>query len=132
MTHAADHLPLFVYGTLMSGQPAHKRLAGSMLRLEKAQLQGVSLHVVSWYPLAAPGDGEVHGEVVWLRSEGYAELLTALDAYEGDEYTRVVRSVRIPGGDTISCWVYLATAATAARYPRVPDGDWRTHLNQGR
>ncbi len=47
----------------------------------------------------------VHGEVARL-PEGRA-LLDDLDAYEGDEYKRVVRIATLPDGEQISVWVYM-------------------------
>ncbi len=91
------------------------------VRMEAAQLEGVTLHVVSWYPLAAPGQGVVRGEVMWLRAEEYVRVLAELDAYEGDEYARVVCMVHLLDGEDdereVACWVYLGTAAEASCYP---------------
>ncbi len=132
MHQSTDHLPLFVYGTLMSDQPAYGRLAAAVVRTEAARLAGATLHVVSWYPLAAPGQGVVCGEVMWLAKEEYARVLAELDAYEGDEYERVVRMVRLldreDEDDKVACWLYLGAAAEAAAHPEAPGGDWRTYL----
>ena len=98
-------------------------------------MEGATLHVVSWYPLAAPGQGVVRGEVMWLATEEHACVLAELDAYEGDEYERVVRMVRLldrEDDDEIACWLYLGATTEAARSPRVPGGDWRAYLGTGR
>lgn len=121
MTTGSDTPYLFVYGTLMSG--AHTtlgieerlRLASESSSLGPASLAGVQLYELGEYPGALPtGDigAIVHGEAVLLSAaHGSFEWL---DEYEGfapgaddNEYDRVVRQVRLAGGETIDAWVYL-------------------------
>jgi len=121
---------LFVYGTLMSG--AHTALGKSQrLRLAResdslgpASIAHVHLYDLGRYPGAVAGGGEddvVHGEAVLLSAP--QPTLAWLDAYEGSEYDRVVREVRLAGGEAIDAWVYLLRAVPA-RGKRIEDGRW--------
>lgn len=128
---------LFVYGTLMSGARVplgteeRLRLARESVSLGPASLPGAQLYDLDDYPGALHVDDVssiVHGEAVLL-NEPHASL-EWLDAYEGyahesdgNEYARVVRQVRLAGGETIDAWVYLMLRAPAyAR--RVVSGRW--------
>lgn len=131
-------LPLFAYGTLMSDQPAFPRLAHAVDRHVPAVLDNIVLHAIGWYPMAIPGAGQVLGEVIWLKPALFEEVLAALDAYEGDEYTRVRCIATLAGGpavdqdddhedEQVECWLYLGDPAIAAAYPLVKGGNWRAH-----
>jgi gamma-glutamylcyclotransferase (GGCT)/AIG2-like uncharacterized protein YtfP len=119
-----DSRYLFVYGTLMSGAQAELgteqrlRLAAESDSLGPASLPAARLYDLGRYPgavFSAVIDDIVHGEVVLL-SDPQATLAW-LDAYEGyvhgaddNEYDRVVREVRLAGGETFAAWVYLLLA----------------------
>ncbi|MCB0044447.1 MAG: gamma-glutamylcyclotransferase [Caldilineaceae bacterium] len=122
---ASTQPPLFVYGTLRPGQRAFPRYADAVLRTRPGILANAALYDAGRYPIAAPAsDAAVRGEIVWLATADYAAVLQDLDEYEGDEYARVIRTVRSAAGKAIDCWVYLGDAAYAARYPRIPGDDW--------
>ena len=115
---------LFVYGTLMSGARTalgtqqRLRLAAESDSLGPASLPAARLYDLGRYPgavFSAAIDDIVHGEVVLLADP--AASLTWLDAYEGyvhggddNEYDRIVRQVRLAGGETFDAWVYLLLA----------------------
>jgi len=127
---------LFVYGTLLSDQPNH-RLIRPFIDPEQtmsAVLPGAVLHDAGAYPMAVRGIGRVVGEVVWLRPEYADEALARLDEYEGvDEgvYTREHAMVITPCcGPIVDAWVYWGNPRVAARYPRIPSGDWRQQVRQ--
>jgi gamma-glutamylcyclotransferase (GGCT)/AIG2-like uncharacterized protein YtfP len=129
---------LFVYGTLMSGDRGalgteqRLRLARESDSLGPASLHFARLYDLGRYPGAAISDGEediVHGEAVLLADPDAS--LTWLDDYEGyvhgaddsNEYDRLVREVRLAGGETFDAWVYLLRRAPdAARH--IDDGRW--------
>ncbi len=132
--------PIFVYGTLMSGERAHALFAASSNRQLSARLPNALLYSTGRYPIAVDctrttsTDGPtIWGELHWLQTERYGPLLAKLDAYEGDEYRRVVRSVALVDtpmanagdGQLVDAWVYLGDAAYAAQYPLIASGDWR-------
>lgn len=127
-------LPLFVYGTLMSDQPAFHFLTEAVVRSAPASLRGVALYNVGRYPLAAPAaaDSQILGELHWLQETGYAERLARLDAYEGAEYERVVYWVDCPtvAANPLQAWVYVGQADYAARLQPIPHGDWRAWIRE--
>jgi gamma-glutamylcyclotransferase (GGCT)/AIG2-like uncharacterized protein YtfP len=129
---------LFVYGTLMSGARTRLgtaqrlRLAAESDSLGPASLHFARLYDLGRYPGAALSDGEeeiVHGEVVLLADPQAA--LAWLDAYEGyvhgggdaNEYDRLIREVRLAGGETFDAWVYLLRRAPDEQ-KRLVSGRW--------
>lgn len=64
------------------------------------------LYLVGTYPgLKDAPDGIVRGEVALLPDDG--ALLADLDAYEGDEYRRVLRPATLSNGQVATAWVYM-------------------------
>ncbi|MGZ5822605.1 MAG: gamma-glutamylcyclotransferase family protein [Hyphomicrobium sp.] len=132
----ADTRYLFVYGTLMSGagtalgKSQRLRLARESDSLGPASIAHAHLYDLGRYPgaIAAGGvDDLVHGEAVLLSDP--LPTLVWLDAYEGvgpreeSEYDRVVRDVKLAGGEAIEAWVYLLRAAPPGAR-RLEDGRW--------
>jgi gamma-glutamylcyclotransferase (GGCT)/AIG2-like uncharacterized protein YtfP len=129
---------LFVYGTLMSGagtalgKSQRLRLARESDSLGPASIAHAHLYDLGRYPGAIAGGGLddlVHGEAVLLSDP--QRTLVWLDAYEGvvpgkreeSEYDRVVREVRLAGGEAIDAWVYLLRAVPPGAR-RIEDGRW--------
>jgi len=121
---AEGAVPLFVYGTLMAGEPAHPMFAAAVERSAPARLPGAVLHDLGAYPAAVAGMGDVHGEVHWLDGAAFDAIIARLDAYEGEEYRRVRCPVWLDGGAPVDAWVYLADPAVMAVYPVIADGRW--------
>lgn len=103
---------LFVYGSLRVGfsHPMSAWLHGQGSFVGHGMLPG-KLYLVNWYPGYVPGPrGEVHGDIVALRSEA---VLEELDHYEEcfgnpeDEYRREQMSVRLDNGSERLAWVYV-------------------------
>ncbi|WP_116210080.1 gamma-glutamylcyclotransferase family protein [Streptomyces olivoreticuli] len=130
-------LPVFVYGTLRPGRGNHARLLRGRTVAEKpARMRGAALYEGPGYPYAvADPEGEILGEALWLPADRYDAVLASLDVLEGYEpggsanhYVRVIRPVRLPDGDTVRAWVYLAEERLAARLRlrgrRVEGGNW--------
>lgn len=111
----------------MSDQGAFHLLAHAVMHSSPAALAGAELFVISWYPLAVPGNGTVHGEVHWLRGDVYDAVLAQLDAYEGDEFARQVRSVQLATGEQIPAWVYLGDLPAVRSTLRLAHGNWRAY-----
>jgi gamma-glutamylcyclotransferase (GGCT)/AIG2-like uncharacterized protein YtfP len=128
-------LPLFVYGTLLTGERAHSLLANSVERKAHAVMPGAVLYSLGAYPMLMDGHGQVSGEVVWITAEAYQELLAVLDGYEGPPYTRRRRSIRVFGcdevrhGGEIDAWVYVGNEIPLES-PQVPGGDWRSRPSE--
>jgi gamma-glutamylcyclotransferase (GGCT)/AIG2-like uncharacterized protein YtfP len=129
--HDTVYLPLFVYGTLLSDQPAFDLIADAVERTAPARAPGLRMVNVGHYPLAAPGDGEIVGELHWLRREGYQARLDLLAEYEGPEYTLTQMNVfDLESGQLIAAWLFLGDPALAAHLPPIPHGDWRAWVQR--
>lgn len=76
---APDPSTIFVYGTLMSGEPSHHLLSPKLRRsLGSAEVRRASLVHIDWYPgLVLSDAGAVHGELF-----EFDEVLAELDEYE--------------------------------------------------
>lgn len=123
---------LFVYGTLRSGQTARSLIANSIKRSAPARCTGQIYAFPMGYPgyVEVPG-GQVVGEVIWLAD--LAATFGLLDAYEGDDFARVIKQVTVtadaqPGlaaGDQIWTWIYTLADPSAVQHGAlIEDGDW--------
>jgi gamma-glutamylaminecyclotransferase len=112
---------LFVYGSLLSGQPHGGRLGRSPLLGEALTVARYTLFDLGAYPaLVEGGDTSVSGELY----EVAADVLAALDEFEGhpDEYRR--SPVRLSTGDSAEAYVL---PRARARHGRVlATGRWRS------
>lgn len=133
-------LPVFVYGTLLPGEPNHDLfLRGRTSGERAAVLPRALLYDGPGYPYAIDGHGRVHGTLLTAAPGVYGELLGLLDHLEEylgpghprNLYERVVREVELPGEGApgthegqgppgtregqgppgTRAWVYLAAAA---------------------
>jgi gamma-glutamylcyclotransferase (GGCT)/AIG2-like uncharacterized protein YtfP len=100
---------LFVYGTLRSSfQNKHAQLLRQQAEfLGPATVPG-RLYAIRDYPglIVSSNPGEqVAGEVYRLYEPG--PTLAALDAYEADEYERLLVDGRLDSGEAILAWVYV-------------------------
>lgn len=136
MTEATSRY-LFLYGTLMSGARGvlgteeRLRLARESDSLGPASLVGAHLYDLGDYPgvlLSGDLDAIVHGELVLLDKPQVTVLW--LDEYEGvvheaddNAYDRLVREVRLAGGEAVDAWIY-ALHATPSHGRRVVSGRW--------
>lgn len=117
---------MFVYGTLRSGQTARSLMANSVRRSAPAVARGQLYAFPMGYPGFVEGAGEVVGEVCWLGD--LAATFALLDAYEGVDFTRVIRKVRLADGEELWAWIYMLTDASAVRLgEHIADGDWVRH-----
>lgn len=118
---------LFVYGTLRPGGGAFDSVLGhfavsvSEAVLEDHALFGRGLP----YPFVTPEPGaRVVGALVELPPGRLEQALSALDAYEGDEYRRLVVDVG-DLGDTVRAHLYVAAPHVELdQASRIPSGDW--------
>lgn len=115
---------LFVYGSLRAGETARSLIAHYVRRSEPASARGELYAFLDGYPgLLEEGTDAVVGEVLWL--ENLAATLPLLDAYEGDDFIRILKEVELASGDSEWCWTYvLADERYAGNADRIPDGDW--------
>jgi gamma-glutamylcyclotransferase (GGCT)/AIG2-like uncharacterized protein YtfP len=130
-----DAYPLFVYGTLLRGQPNHHLLTGRAGRILCGWMVGVELYSMGVFPMMVEGQGSVLGEIVYLCSDvrAYAATLGLLDRLEGVDgslglYRRELREVYVVKGEPTLAWVYLGQRRSVQDRPRVRGDDWSAHL----
>jgi gamma-glutamylcyclotransferase (GGCT)/AIG2-like uncharacterized protein YtfP len=117
---------LFVYGTLRQGQTARSLVANQITRTEKATTIGA----IYAFPMGHPGfvehDGtaRVVGEVLWLTD--LAATFGLLDAYEGQDFARIIRKVTLEDtNEQLWAWIYTLSDPAAASFGTlIDDGDW--------
>lgn len=117
---------LFVYGTLRQGQTARSLVANQIARCEKAWTAGAIYAFPMGHPGFVEGDGagRVQGEVIWLTE--LAATFGLLDAYEGQDFVRVIRQVSLEAtGEQVWAWVYTLADPTAVKFgTQIQHGDW--------
>ena len=116
---------LFVYGTLREGQTARALIANQITHCVKAYMNGWIYAFPMGYPAYCEGDqgGRVIGEVIWLTE--LAATFGLLDAYEGQDFARIIKEVTLESGDIVWAWVYTLSDPAAVRLgTRIDHGDW--------
>jgi gamma-glutamylcyclotransferase (GGCT)/AIG2-like uncharacterized protein YtfP len=115
---------LFVYGTLREGQTARSLVANQVTRSVKATTRGAIFAFPMGYPGFVEDDaGTVRGDVIWLTE--LAATFGLLDAYEGQDFARMIRPVTLETGEDIWAWIYvLSDPKTVQLGTRIEDGDW--------
>ena len=116
---------LFVYGTMRQGQTARSLIANSIVKCVAASTNGQIYAFPMGYPGFSEGDGQgrVRGEVLWLTE--LAATFGLLDAYEGEDFARVIKRVTLASGEEVWTWIYtLADPAAVSLGSLIPDGDW--------
>ncbi|MDQ3339417.1 MAG: gamma-glutamylcyclotransferase [Myxococcota bacterium] len=116
---------LFVYGTMRQGQTARSLVANSIKKSAKAFTSGHIYAFPMGYPGYTEGDGRgrIVGEVVWLTD--LAATFGLLDAYEGEDFARVIKQVTTDAGEKTWAWIYtLADPGAIKLGTLIEDGDW--------
>jgi gamma-glutamylcyclotransferase (GGCT)/AIG2-like uncharacterized protein YtfP len=124
--HGRMPIALFVYGTLMRGQPNHHWLAGARFGGER-RLAGVRLYNLGPFPMAVPAGEEqphdhfyrVYGELWWVD----AACLERLDGLEGHPRLYERRQLALDHGQL--AWVYLGRPRQVRHSPLLAEGRWR-------
>lgn len=115
---------LFVYGTLRQHQTARSLVANSITKTAPAYTSGQ----IYAFPMGYPGftdapTGRVVGEVLWLTE--LAATFGLLDAYEGEDFARVIKQVTLESGEEIWTWIYTLSDPAAIRLGTlIEHGDW--------
>lgn len=120
---------LFVYGTLLKGQTARSLIANQITRTMKSAAAGAIYAFPMGYPGFTDTLGEttptcdVVGEVLWLTE--LPATFGLLDAYEGPDFSRVIKLVTLEDGEQVWTWIYMLADATAITHGTlIEDGDW--------
>lgn len=114
---------LFVYGTLRAGQTARSMIADHVARSEPATTEGALIAFADYPGVLEGGAGTIQGELVWLT--GLAAAFALLDAYEGDDFIRILKRCHKANGEEEWAWCYvLADPRLEAAGTTIPHGDW--------
>jgi gamma-glutamylcyclotransferase (GGCT)/AIG2-like uncharacterized protein YtfP len=115
---------LFVYGTLRQGQTARSMIANQITRCVPARTSGTIYAFPMGYPgFTDDGAGTVVGEVLWLTE--LAATFGVIDAYEGQDFARVIKQITLETGEQIWTWIYtLADPGAVKLGTRIAHGDW--------
>ncbi len=111
---------LFVYGSLMSGQPNHGHLRGARLvRVAHTEPHFTLLDLGPYPALVPAGSTSVRGEVYDIEDG----VLSAVDRFEGhpDFYRRELIALR--GGSQVAAYVLPAPGGAGQKV--ITSGDWR-------
>lgn len=122
---------LFVYATLREGQTARSLIANQIARSVPASTPGEIYAFPLGYAAFVEADPprRVIGEVLWLNDLPAAFGL--LDAYEGEDFARVVRQVELETGEPVWCWIYVLADPDMARHGTLIDhGDWARYVRE--
>jgi gamma-glutamylcyclotransferase (GGCT)/AIG2-like uncharacterized protein YtfP len=124
---------LFVYATLRQGQTARSLIANQITRSVNASTTGA----IYAFPMGYAGFVEANepmrvvGELVWLTE--LPATFGLLDAYEGEDFARVIKQVRIETGEIVWSWIYvLADPDTIEHATLIDHGDWVRYQTEPR
>lgn len=139
------HLPLFVYGTLRTGEANHYRFGKTILSAQEAILPHATLWNLGPYPMVTEDEGasnsQVQGELFDISPAHYDRILKSLDRLEGVNY----REPEKPGGlfhrarrqvlteqGQVMAWVYYGRQDLAQRGKIIESGNWKKRqIRQG-
>lgn len=142
--YLAQPLPVFVYGTLRTGQGNDVLMDGAKEHVAPAIAHGVAVYGSNFgFPYAteyADDSSRAVGEIVYLTDDVNGDnargLLDHLEGFYSDyptggHYERVARPVQMTNPDgsteTVLAWMYMARGRAAAALKeedRIPHGDW--------
>lgn len=117
---------VFVYGTLLAGEPNHGLLAGATALGSARTVPGYRLQDLGPFPaMVEAGSGAVVGELY----EVSAATLAALDRLEGvpDLYRRV--AVKLSSGEVAQ--TYVMDQRRVEKRPVLESGDWKARTRAG-
>lgn len=122
-------LPLFVYGTLLSGFWNHRLIArdGGVL-LGAATVKGFELHgfPIPTAVFSSLPEAEVVGELYAFPAETYQKTLQSADRLEseGGWYSRLLVEVCI-AGELVEAWMYVVVVEEGRKISPEPYFDYR-------
>ena len=120
---SAARSKVFVYGTLLAGEPNSRLLARAQRLGDACTGEGFALFDLGAFPgMVRAREGTVVGEVY----EVDRETLAALDRLEGhpDFYRRTAITLA-PPRDAEPVWTYLLRPEQVAGRKEIPSGSWR-------
>ena len=120
---------LFVYATLRQGQTARSLIADHITRSVRASTTGAIYVFPMGYAglVEASGPSRVIGELLWLTE--LPATFGLLDAYEGEEFVRVIKQVTPETGEPVWSWIYVLSDPEAIKHGSlIEHGDWTRYL----
>ena len=132
-----DHLPIFVYGTLLPDQPNAHLWQGEVMTILPARLPAATLYNMGYYPmLIETGTVPVYGCCLVVQPASYEMVLARLDHLEGVDmdrpekagYRRVRREVELENGRFCSAWLYLGHPRFVVGRPVIATGRWAEYI----
>lgn len=105
-------IPVFVYGTLRTGQNNHQLIAPYVESISEASITGELYQLPYGYPAVINGCGLVRGELIKFNDLKAALcVMDILEGYRGpgqnNHYDRIEVSAQLPSGDALACLVYV-------------------------
>jgi gamma-glutamylcyclotransferase (GGCT)/AIG2-like uncharacterized protein YtfP len=117
---------VLVYGTLLRGEPNHRRMSGArFVRDARTEARFTLLDLGPFPALRAGGKTSVAGEVY----EVGPDLLAELDRFEGVPHLYTRRAVTLEGGDVAEVYMQ-GSSSRRARSVVIVSGDWRAHRKE--
>ena len=124
-------LPIFVYGTLRTGEYNWRRYLRGRTEREQPAIAPLHSLYAAEFPYVVDGAEAVVGDLVTIAPELYATVLRDLDGLEEFDpasgtgwYLRVARLALVDSAPTLA-WIYHAGPAVLAdRAVHIPGGDW--------
>ena len=120
---------LFVYATLRQGQTAHSLIANQIARSAKASTTGAMYAFPMGYAglIEVSPPSRVVGELLWLTE--LPATFGLLDAYEGEEFARIIKQVTLESGEAVWSWIYVLSDPEAVKHGTlIEDGDWARYM----
>ena len=120
-----DFTQLFVYGTLMRGEPNHRLMCRAEFVRQTTTAPTYELIHLGSYPALIPGGQTgVAGEVYRVDPR----TLRALDRLEGHPHLYCRMRLRLFDGEVVEG--YLMQPRQVVGWPRIATGTWRTRRNK--
>jgi gamma-glutamylcyclotransferase (GGCT)/AIG2-like uncharacterized protein YtfP len=124
---------LFVYGTLLRyfKNEVMQSLKDSMEFINHGELQGTLIDLGDYPGLTEDVSAHnVKGEIYRITDAG--KVFALLDEYEGEEYTRKQKWIRLNKKETIGCWVYVYQLKSNPEHKIIMNGDYLAFIrNKG-
>lgn len=126
--------PFFVYGTLLNGFGNYQAyLRGKTIKEMPATVPGV-LGLSRGLPAMVEGNGEVHGELMFMLDNLYPTVLKEIDFLEGYSgtrgnslYLRKTIKATVNTGEIFDAWVYIWNMSRPLEF-RINHGDLRRFI----
>lgn len=135
-----EMIPVFVYGTLLSGESNYRIIEPFVQKVTPVQLRNYKMHSIQGhFPaiIKSKKNGVISGELMYLKPPRYQKAIDRLDRLEGyieqapecSMYLREKVTVITESGDQVEAYAYIWNRSLKG-CPKIPHGNWRTFVNQ--